>query len=225
MITCRSNPSGLAARLRALDRNRPDARKSAALAMAHEVVRVAVVIAPKDTNRYVNGFAQAANKAGAGPISAPPIRASRVHDEIVRKLRQQAAFWEFIVRDAETKGRTLYRVRGKSGETKSYRKAKQNLAKAREQLKKVDPTSIAFGLRGSSGRSLNLTVRNKIYGGTGEVVETPAVTFVRLHNLEAHATIVEKKFGVMKKAGAVARAMGARSVGRAYFKKVTGRAS
>lgn len=223
-ITCKVDSRGLMEKLRALDRNRPEARKAAALAMAHEVVRVAVVIAPKDTNRYVNGFAQAANAAGAGPIPVRPLRASRVHDEIVRKLRQQVAFWEFIVRDAEAKGRTQYKGK-KSGETRSYRKAKDNLRKAREQLEKVDPTSIAFGLRGSSGRSLNLTVRNKIYGGTGEVVETPAVTFVRLHNLEAHATIVEKKFGVMKRAGSVARAMGARSVGRAYFKKVTGRAA
>ena len=211
MATCRVDRRGLQRKLRAMASASPAARESAVKVMAGEVVRRVLLSGPRDTNRYLRGWAQAGNAAGVGPFFVPPLKAASWGVTILRRLTEHERFWQRIVARYERQGRS----------DKWARRAQRDLEKAREQIRRFHDTAggavIGFNIIGG-GRAP--TVRHKIYGGAGRVVRIGEKTVVELHNKEAHASLVEWRYGTMRSASRAFRGVGLRTGGRAYIRKM-----
>lgn len=103
-------------------------------------------------------------------------------------------------------------------------KAAKVAARAREEADMIRPDSIVIwgrrkkapGGKGylSAAEDLRIgrlaTVRVKVHGGTGYVVATSRGGYIILHNLEPHASIVEKNSRVVSRASAQVRRPGIR---------------
>ena len=116
------------------------------------------------------------------------------------------------------------------------RKAEKQVARAVEQLAKFTDTSIVIGafasptrhtrgkFAGQLTRSLTATVREKVYGGTGSITDTPHGTVLRLHNREPHAKIVEHNLGVVAAAQVASRHTGLRKIDSKWAETVLAKA-
>src|SRR5690606_18272200 len=104
--------------------NRRPARHAAGLHAGQALVAALHRNSPRDTNRYVRGWAQAANAAGLGPAPVPMVRASETEERSLERLTRQLEFWARRVRALENAGRTHYKGtrkvngRRRSGPTK-----------------------------------------------------------------------------------------------------------
>lgn len=172
-------------KLGALDRNTPAASAAALKGVMGGAMDEIIRGTPVDTARLKAGYAQAANAAGLGPFPVPAIKESKNYGAAVDKLTDQLAFWQRIVDRYEREGRT----------DKWYRRAVRTRDQAAAQLAKLTKTSVVVGLfanAGGPGRRLKTTVRDKVYGGTGEFRMVGGMPFYRIHNREFHATFVER---------------------------------
>lgn len=209
MVKMKVDTRGLTRKIAAMRAASPEALEAVDRKVADTVMSEVILDSPKDTNRYVRGMAMAANDAGLGPFTVPPIKAGRFAAEAKVRLERQVRKWEWIVRQYETKGRT---------KDKFYKKAVKTLGRAKEELAKWNPRAII--IFGGKGRLLEVTVRDKVYGGTGvKLVLNGIVRFV-MHNKEPHASIVESRSRVLKGAMAKARRFGLRLGGRAYVRRM-----
>lgn len=210
-LNVRVDTSALKRKLRETLRASPAAREAAVKAMAREVMAEVVREWPRDTNRSVNGWALAANKAEVGPLPVRPYNKASWHDRIFRVLERRARFWTFRVARYEREGRRDV----------WYRRAVRARDRAVLQLERMADTPhqavIAFNLFGG-GR--DPTVRHRIYGGTGRVERLASRTFVHLHNLEPHTTVVESRFGVLRRAQARFLGLGLRRAGKRYLEQL-----
>lgn len=216
-IKLKADLSKLAAELSLLAKQGPGASREAVKVMGRDFIEECIRLSPRDTRRYVNGWIQAGNAAGVGIFPAEAIQPSRVGEKLRQFFLKQFQEWDWIVKRYEREGR----------QDKWYRKAVKLRDRAAEELAKYTETAIAIGVRVVDGRAFSVgkgrnlaTVRNKIYGGTGSIVRNGRETLINLHNLEAHASIVEWSSRVKARAAARSRAFGARSVGRKYFNEV-----
>lgn len=216
-VSLTTDLSGLRREIGAIRSRGSAGRREAVVVMAGDFVTSALAIANsiRDTNRYVNGWAQAGNAVGAGPFPVRPLRPSKYLAQARKALLEQ-------IRKFDQWAATERREKGKVS------KRTQNLQRrSREELGKLTSTSIVFGVRGGeSNRNLRVSVRDKVYGGTGQIIElnggpNGGQTIVLLHNKEAHSTIVEHNHKVRALAGARARAFGVRSVGQKYIREAT----
>ena len=187
--------TGLRRKIAAIRRESPRALDEVDHRVADGVLSDVIIAAPRDTNRYVRGMAEAANAAGLGPFAVPALRPGKFAAEAKVRLEKQAAKWEAIVRRYEATNR----------EDKWYRRAVKTRDRAREELAKWDPyATIIFG---GKGRKLEVTVRNKVYGGTGlRLVRDGRVVYI-LHNREAHASLVAALTGENPEAGVTCSGM------------------
>lgn len=207
----KADNSRMAAKVRAIRRAQPRALQEADKIIADGVVGDILIASPKDTHRYVRAMAQAANAAELGPFQVPALRPGRFAAQAKDRLESQLAFWEKWVRFYE-------RLGGIGRAAKGYARAVKTRDRAREELAKWNPFAII--IFGGKNRRLKVTVRDKVYGGTGtKVVRDGRVAFV-LHNKEAHASIVEKRSHTVKAALAKARAFGFKMGGRAYTRRI-----
>jgi hypothetical protein len=198
--------SRLHSRLARYKANTPAAANAALTAMLAPAVAELVRSAPRDTNRYAAAWAQAANAAGLGPIGVPEIVAGHFAAKALPRLKSQAAFWQRIVERYERQGRTS---------DKWYRKAVRTLERANEELAKWDEAAVI--IFGGKGRNLKVTVRNKVYGGTGRrILRGDGRVAYFLHNKEPHASIVEARARGLATVLAKLRTLGVRR-GRAAF--------
>lgn len=179
------------------------AARSAALRVAMQGVMVALINhTPRDTHRMVRGFQMAANQAGLGPFVIDQVRGSRRHlkylrdlEEQVNAARRKVARWEGWRDGYIRQGRT-----GQPYYQKILRQLDPNrrgtpgwaLKRAEEELAKLRDADHAVVVE-NRGRSLKLTVRNTIYGGTGRAFETPTGSYITITNLEPHAIIQERR--------------------------------
>lgn len=211
MFRVRVDSSGLRRKVSAYIGAGKEARTRGIVTMASIVVWRAVADAPKDTRRFVRGWVLAGNAAGLDPMPVPVLQPPRKRDEIYKRLLRQAWFWAMIVRRYEQQARF----------DAWYQKAKRKLDRSLEELQKFERTEfgavIAIGIRNRLGTKLR-TVRDKIYGGTGFVVQQRDGAEVVLHNLEPHTSIVEARTHVMANASRAFRGAGI-VMGRKAFVK------
>lgn len=207
MLTCRVDTRTLESKLKAMATATPRAAESAVRIMAREVMAEVVTAAPRDTGRFVRGWAQANNAAGLPYIPVPPLNRASRHEQILRRLQKQVSWWNFVVSACEKQGRR----------DKWYTKAQNKLERAKEEVRKFADTPgeavIAINLRGSARFEGGMTtVRNKVYGGEGSIDRVGTQVFVRLHNREPHASIVESRTHVLGQAQRRLKGAGLRRV-------------
>ena len=239
MLTSGTNTAGFEAKLRALEEALPHAGEAANKVMGQEFVKHLSVMAPRDTNRYVRGWIEAGNKAGLTSSPLPPVVPSRSADRLAGRLERQLAEWEARLERArkvvlywDALHQSRYVARGRSDKWE-----KNLLARKAEAEKRVEKLVVlverakaqveAFEATGGSGiviwgrktksqlaKGQLATVRERVYGGAGQFIRNGWNSLVRLHNLEGHATLVEKRYRVVARALAMVRATGARRARR-----------
>ena len=232
MYTVVTSTKGIKKQIKAYQRRRSVARDKV---LNLQVARVADEImrtAPRDTNRYVRGYAQAFNQAGVGPLPVPAINpsshANRIRQRLSRQYRWAArrlAMWYGVV-----PGSTVVTAPGRTKD-KWYRKLIKQRDKAWDQIQKFTETSILIGGRKTQydlvhGNITNLslsslaTVRDKIYGGEGRRINLGGRTVIVVKNLEPHTNFVERRSRIMRKALDKARGTGLRRISNKYTKEL-----
>lgn len=213
-MTATVDSTGWNQRRRRVDRTLRLAGRRIALEVATQVGRYVLAVAPVDTGRYVRAVAQAVNSAGGGPLPMRTISPSGRHDQVVRKLSDQAIKWEKYASWLRSRQSFLYPSgppkRGRTAAygrfTRAIEQADRLAARAKEELAKAvhNDSALLVGFlhsgRTQKGRSL-LTVRTPIYGGTGRLVEaSTGQAAVELKVLEPHARFLEKKLHLFARA-------------------------
>lgn len=209
------NAAGMRQRNANMERQRQESRVAGLQALVRPALSRAVMAAPRDTNRYVRAWIQAGNQAGVLEMAVPPVRESRFVEQNEERLKAQELRyrrqldrakgrwirWQnIVIRRYEAVGRT--RGRWYQDAKNKLRKAEQDYqqalkvwTRASEELDKLQShrgqAIVIFG--NSKKRSLTITVRPKVYGGTGRVYSSPDRAVMVLHNREPHASIVESR--------------------------------
>lgn len=193
---------------------------------------------PEDTARYKRGWGEAINQAGLGPVSLPAMKKSKYAERLLDRLEQQvdrfaarmerrrkvAEFWEKVYQNRyERPGRKGQWERDCAAKrdmaVKNYETAKKQHEKAVEQVKSFDPMGLVIWGRQSTDGKLRMrevsTVRVKNYGGRGGLLGSwvsgyGSEVMLFLHNLEPHASIVEKSHRVVARASAAVKRPGVR---------------
>lgn len=200
--------------------NRSDARTVALTELVEGFVREVIKTAPRDSNRFVRAYQMAGNDLGFGPFAVAIVTDSRYKANL-RRLQNQVNKWEYIVRRYEREGRTQYKGVKKTGPDQGYVKAKRFLKRAELELSKLDETSLVIGgRRGARGVSRLSTVRSKVYGGRGSWIVAGGSTIARVHNMEPHASIVQRNTRVVSNALWKVGRFGAKRVQEKYVKQV-----
>ncbi len=233
-VTCKVDRSRLLRDLHSIRRGLPTAREHALTAMGREFALVLERYWPRDTNRSARGWLIAANEAGLGPLIIPPVKSSKFADQWLLRLGRQLnkasqsyEFWSKIVDHR-------YERTGRKGKwytdaLKHRDNASKRLEAARRELKRFNKIEgegggaiVIFG--NSKKRSLDLTVRYKIYGGRGRRIETGTTSYAELANLEPHVRIVESRSRIVASGMAQLRSFGVKRAG-AKFMTELGKAS
>ena len=163
--------------------NLQNARTAALTTAMDKAAEQILAKTPVDTRRLVRGFVMAFNQMGLKPRPVPEITESRRKWSKQKKLVRQLLFLDFKVKTMEAVGPL------DPGATKILRKYTQWRQRAKEELEKFAGDSI---IAINKGRGVEITVRNKVYGGRGAVVQGDGVTRLEGVNLEAHASIRER---------------------------------
>ncbi|MBS0187120.1 MAG: hypothetical protein JSS51_03565 [Planctomycetes bacterium] len=187
--------TGLAAKI-ARAKSTKQMRREAVIGAAEVVVRAALILASehKDTGRYMAALAEAGNASGVGQFPVSPIGPSRMQERLLAILVAQVRRWKRLA--------VLRAREGRTGD-KSMGKIRANIAKAEEQLERFQRGARMGAIvvdAFSSVRMATVRVNFSAYGGDGRVITVGDETLVRIHIKEPHASIVESRFGIMRRA-------------------------
>lgn len=227
--------------LAAINRSTAEGRRSALVAGTKLIMEKLFEDCPVDTGRMIRGYELAANSAGLGPYPVTPVGPSKYDEvnkallgdqvagvrDVYRSVRRMRMAYEKYNRDI-LKGRGKNKV-GRGRQSPYYRKLVADEARWHKALKQaiaqkleVGPTSIVMY---NKGRKVAYTVRNKIYGGDGEIIETARRASCRITNREPHAIVQERSSAVIAPALVWARGAGSRHIASAYLNAMSDAAS
>lgn len=204
VITGRLDKRRLDAALAKMEGQLPGIGGDAVALIAERAMREGLAEWPKDTNRSHNGWAEAGNQTGLGPYPILPLKPSRYLAKIARalqrRLRRAQSLLTLRERQANDRGVSPDRW-------PSYRRAKRDVATAQEQIKRLEKSRgvvIALNMWGSdSKQDREVSIRHKVYGGSGAIVRRNDRQVFVWTNHEPHARFVENRRRIM--ATAVAR--------------------
>lgn len=213
-----------------------------------------VELTPKDTNRAANGWLLAGRSAGVTHTPLLPYQPSSRSQDFYAKLEAQVRYYQNRVDGAEarleqyrradaekagmlTRAGRPYKKRMDQPHAREIqrrlRKDQRLLRRAEEELEKARNADggafIFFDADGAVGRKQNRrlsTVRNKIYGGTGEMVVSTVGVRVIFENLEPHIRIIERHPHLghpVRTAYAMARSAGMAMAQKQWFEAFRGR--
>lgn len=191
------------------------AKRDASLAVAAAFTEAVVETTPRDTNRLVNAWIEAARDVGVTGQAPYLIKDSAHVDDYIEELESQERYFEEIV-ESHTSMMEHYErqdtldpvkkdgtARAKRTRQPYYKKIKRRLRKAEKRLKRVreeidkaaGSTGVIF-FRADTvvGRKRNqqfTTVRQEFYGGEGRTDVRRGRLVVELTNKEPHGNIVE----------------------------------
>ncbi|MEM9065079.1 MAG: hypothetical protein AAGB51_06265 [Planctomycetota bacterium] len=194
---------------------------------------------PKDTNRSMNGFIEAANDVGVDVLRPREIEKSGYLDRIIRRLREAADEAERRAKKIDDLLTKWFDSRGLRGNPwpKKMDRRRRRLERAakrmREEAEKAEASpSGAVILRDDAGvlggrfgygrrGRLTSTVITKVYGGYGVKLVRDNVSVIELHNQEPHATFIERRLRILFTAtGVVGRATHVRRVKRRFAQEL-----
>lgn len=201
-------------------------REAFVIGIAGSFTQNLVNLSPRDTHRYVRGWMMAARDVGVKVSALPALRPSKNREKIIealvrqrngavaeenRWLRLKEQWYEKTNRPRKGYYNKIVNESGK---------ARKRVERAEQELEKFLANTDALAIMRGSGAALNgyqrmidpkkinLTVRDKVYGGRGRLLKGQVVTTVALQNLEPHSRTVEKYRGVTRKARALLRVAG-----------------
>ena len=224
----------------------PEAHRAATLVLAEQFVAFmdTYMAAHHDTNRFINGWISAMRSVGVLGIAMKPYRKSSRYDQYIERLEEQLeGTLSIVVRLGDTLDR--YRKWDQSAPPRrdgKPRKKRMNQPHAREKARKLrfwtkrlekvqreydkatgSDTILFFDARITKRKRDFHTVRDKIYGGVGRLIDIGGKLFVELENLEAHARLVEANPRVghpVRASFAAMRSFGLRRASTAYMDKL-----
>ena len=234
MLKVSTDRAGVQGVISRLQYGRSAARRRALVAATRPVVQAVLNKTPRDTNRMARGFELAGNTAGVGPFIVSPVKASRYFNLNRQILGEQAAGLRREYQQArstriayERSNRAVLKGRGKSrrgaGRQSSYyrklvsqeNKLLNSFRRAVAQKTQLTESSVLIY---NKGRRVNVTVRNRIYGGDGDIIHTRDTSICRITNREPHAIIRARANNVVAPALVLGRTLGARSGRREYLR-------
>src|SRR5690606_17326808 len=101
LITLNMNIAGLERNIRQVEQNHPEAMEAAVRTIGEVVSDIIKSHAPRDTNRYIASWLDAANQAGLGPYIVPPIIRGKLADRFETILEGQIATLRRLIRKYE----------------------------------------------------------------------------------------------------------------------------
>lgn len=216
MLTINVDATRAKAKMRALIDAGPASRRAAVIEMSRVIMVRALATASRDTNRYFNGWAKAGNSSGIGRFPVLALNRNSRFDQIEARIRNEIAWWQRIV------DRYQRTQPGRNDRWTQQANRRLNAAKREyERLFKAEGGAV-IGINTFSAIGSTRTPRAiyKVYGGDGRIIDLQggAGTVVQLHNKEAHASIVERNTGNMRKAYSAFRGTGLMSVRGAYLR-------
>jgi hypothetical protein len=212
VIAVRVDKSKWEARYRRILSRRAYTQRVATLEAATLVARRAFATAPVDTGRFRKNLAEAANDAGVGPLPVNRTGRSRFAAVYLQRLLESVSYWTMMDERYQRERRT-----GQPFYAKILRKRER----AELELRRFETTNDAIVIGGLYGQK-DPTVRYKHYRGRGRVRQTKTRTIVELRNTEAHASIVERRTGVMRNAISAARGSVRQMTARKYRELLAG---
>lgn len=205
----RADHSGLERRVAAERRALEVAARGAVIAAGDAVVDRLEKDAPRDTQRYVRGWVEAAISAGGKSRLVPEVVRGRfataqlaILERQVKSIEKQIKWrserFERWSKDSTGAGRKL--TPWMQRERRRIYSLLNLLERAKEQFRMADGDGESFILIGKGyGRRL-ATVRTKVYGGSGRVVFKGGEARIELKNKEPHVRIVESRMAPLARA-------------------------
>lgn len=190
-------------------------------------------LSPVDTRRYLRGWLTAGTEAGVYTGAIPALRPSRYHassvaamERYVERLEDQRNGIQRTIDARYPKGAPMRGGGEYRGLQRKLGTAERRLARVRLELDELerDPYAVVFGAGrvidgGKSRLGLGkVSIRGKVYGGTGRLIDGTTASFIHLRNMEPHARVLEWKYGVLKTASSAAKSAGVLPVRAAYIK-------
>lgn len=220
MRRIRADTSGLKARFGSMRRLGPLGRMAALRSDIGGRMAEFLSSAPMDTNRYVRGWAQAAQQIGAEGIVVPPLKKSRYLERYVEafeyriaviasRLREQ----ERLLRDGRPNRKGVRKPVAPASRArieKSIESLKNRIARQRQRLRDLlaHDHALVIGAgpiydRGGGDSFIALhaswtkpTITLKVYGGVGKLSNVGHTTTARLTNKEPHALLVHQRIRI-----------------------------
>jgi hypothetical protein len=214
------NMSGYQQKMARLRARSPDARDAAAREMMRAVMARVVSETPRDTNRLVRGYMQAANDLGLGPYALPRVAnsrgAERQKKRLERQLRQVELLLAAALRSVASKERlfeTRYARPGRKLD-KWGRKYKADVARANTRVQRLSKV-----VDRAREQVANFTGAEIVIGGRKvKMGKDPGVSaLAQVHNKEPHASIIERRDRIVAAAIGAMRGQGLRRAGKAYL--------
>lgn len=171
---------------------------------------------PRDTNRFVRGWLIAARDVGPLPVAVPPVTRSSRREEYLRYLdkefkrlsRERDGLKAMIDLWYTSKPNRNRNTPAYNEMTNRLRKIEKWMGKLAEQLKAAHGSEDFLLFDKERGNRNYSSVRTKVHGGRGSMRYFEDRVLVQYHNLEAHTTIIERKYGVMGRALREAKMLG-----------------
>lgn len=204
--------SGLRRKTRTLAERAAPAGLEVARSGADHFVEFMVEKAPRDTRRYVRAWVQAGNQAGLTRRPVPPLQESRWQAQFLDALERQIERHVDRINTLQGMLDRWYYSKGRPLGSWARRKQREierrtrYLIKAVEHLRRFQnasaPVLFFAGAEAAQFSGTGIwrdvrrrasTIRDKVYGGRGAVVEEGGEARIVLHNLEPHVTLVERR--------------------------------
>lgn len=232
-LMIRADAGAALRKLRLGTSNTEKARRHGMNLIARFMVTLLARLSPTDTNRYIRGWIQAGMVAGiAGLPLLPPLQESKYHKKAVRRMGGWMNTLRLRLRALEQQRDFLYpRGRPKKG-GKAYDRLGDKIKTARERYLRAsqdletlegDPYALVIGASRGKGRAQlpgnttdlarrdqitkghtkGVSIRSKVYGGSGYLYHEVGKSTLHLHNREAHVKIIEAKYGVWRRVKAM----------------------
>lgn len=223
MTRFRTNTAGLDAKLSRVTAELRNSSLVLARQQAGKFIEFTQLASPRDTNRYIRAWAMAGNAAGVAgaPFPVAAVQNSEFRDQLIQRLESQLGRYERSVKYWSDLLEKRYYIPGRTDQWKADAERKlataiKRLGRSQEELDKYINAEGAIVIFRKAKRGLNVTVRDKVYGGNGWVQWSNGLPLVVLHNKEGHASIIEKQHRVVSRGRSVVRGAGGKLFGRAY---------
>lgn len=220
MLALSVDSTRMAQKVAGMRQRLPSARELGLRSLADKAADAFERISPRDTNRYVRAWLEAAGGAGSNPRPIPVLQASKNAAYIRKRIVGQYVEQHRAVLRTEKWINSWWPPGSKinafaRSQLNRLAKMKKREERLLEEIRTLDasPTDAVL-LIGGRGKNGFATVRTRIYGGTGFVDVGAGVMYMR--NMEAHAYIVESKRAIKKIVGRYVQLLGGRIISNRY---------
>lgn len=221
--------SGLQRRIQLLRKNMPEISRQVALEMNGLLAWRVSDTSPRDTNRFVRGWMLAAKDVGPIPVMIPAVKSTSRHAEYMKYLQKEltrlmnerkavAGMIDFWYTSKPNRNRNTPAYREMSAKV---RKLDKWIVRVQEEIAKAGGDETVLLMDKERGRRNYSTVRVGVYGGEGSIRRIVGKTLVRWHNKEPHATIIERKYGIIRNAMGMVKRAGLVRVKKTLVRELT----